>query len=486
MTSSPAPMTPTSEPPAAYDTERDASRPTAAHHALRVAALLRLRPDPWQRHVLAVAGELEPDGTYRYPTVMLTVPRRAGKTTVAMVNSLGLVTEPAGRMRRAWYTFHRRETGAALWRDEWMPMLEASRLGAHVKCRRSNGSEAFTVRETRSVLRLFAPDGEALRSQNADTVTVDEARMFALEAGDALLAAVGPAQSRRHRRQLWIVTNAGGPDASWARKYRDAGRAGRPGLAYFEWAAPLEGEPPDAHADHCSCPPALLALANPAIAHHPEIAAAIEADRHNMPADLFHQEYHGWWDDGAATLAAIDLEAWAGAGRPDAALAPAGWSLAIDGTPDRRGGAVAAATMDDTGTVTVELVADGAGLAWTVDAGAHLARSRAGRIVLDGYGPAGNLATDFERQVGPGALEVYGTREVARACATFYDLLTTGRLTHRGQAELAAAMSGAVARKLGDGWLWDRRSTPPAVLAATLAAAAAAVPQTRPAVARAR
>jgi hypothetical protein len=126
-----------------------------------------------------------------YPLVVWIVPRRAGKSLAALVNALTVVT--AAPRRRAWYAPHRREVGAALWRDDWFDRVRGSRLSPLIQLRQSNGSESMTVRRYGSTFRLFAPDGQALRSQDADLVIVDEAREFPLEVGARLEAAVRPA-----------------------------------------------------------------------------------------------------------------------------------------------------------------------------------------------------------------------------------------------------------------------------------------------------
>jgi hypothetical protein len=97
------------------------------------------------------------------------------------------------------------------------------------------------------------------------------------------------------------------------------------------------------------------------------------------------------------------------------------------------------------------------------------------RIRLDSYGPAGNLVAELAPRLGA-RLEVAGTADVARACAQLHDLVDAGRLSHRAQPELDDVVAAAVARRHGDAWLWDRRTTGPELLAVTLAADAASRP----------
>jgi hypothetical protein len=459
--------------PPAWATTRSPDRPTIGGRTANLARLLGVPLDRWQRGVGDTIGELDPaTGRLVYPIVVLVVPRRAGKTLLAHLHALSILTG-AGR-RRGWYTLHRREIGAALWRDELFPLLDGGRLEPLFALRRSNGSETIGVRALGSTLRLFAPSGEALRSQNADVVLVDEAREFTLAQGDRLEAAVRPAQARRPSRQLIICSSAPGPDAAaeYLRRYRDLGRAavdaGRTdGIAYFEWAAP-PGLPYD--------DPATWRLGHPAIAAGQIAPEALAPDLERMAPAAFAAEYLGWWWD-AAGPRSIDPAAWA-ATVTDETLAPLGqWWVALDVAGDRARAAVAVAGVLADGRVHAELVAQGAGATWALDTAAALvAGHRGARLVLDNYGPAANLLDPARRRLGDARVDELGTAEAARSCATLLDLIGERRLSHRDQPELDEALVGAVARARGDAWLWDRRSTPPEVCAFTWAAAAAAAP----------
>lgn len=464
-------------------TPRNLARPTLGGRTANLAKLLGTPLDHWQHAVANVLGELEPSGRLAYPVAVLIVPRRAGKTLLTFLHSLAILTaEPRAR---GWYTLHRREIGAALWRDELFPLLGASQLGRLVRLRRSNGSESVTMRRGGSTLRLFAPSGEALRSQNANVVVVDEAREFTLEAGARLEAAVRPAQARRPSRQLVLVSSAPGPaaPAEWLRKYRDLGRAAvleerTNGVAYFEWSAPLELDWRD---------PATWAVAHPAIAAGQITADALAPDLETMDPATFRAEYLGhWWEEaGPRTL---DPEGWA-AGAGEHRLDELGaWSVALDISGDRGRAAIAVAGRLPDGRVHGELVATGAGATWALDTAAGLVEAHRGaRLVVDNYGPAANMLTLARARLGESRVVELDTGAAARACATLLDLCAERRLSHRGQAELEAALAEALARPRGDGWLWDRRTTAPEVCAFTWAAATAGAPAgPRPMVASSR
>lgn len=447
--------------PPRWATPRTPDRPSIGFRDRRIAAALGLTLAPWQSAGLEVAGEHFGDGRMAFPVVVWIVPRRAGKSVGALVRLLNTATN--GPRVRCWYTPHRREVGSALWRDEWFPLLEQSRLNPITHLRRSNGSETITIKRLSSTIRLFAPDGQALRSQNADLVVVDEAREFDAFNGDRLEAAVRPAQARRRGRQLWIISSAGGPESAWLARWRDLGRAGTDGVCYLEYAAP-EDLPWD--------DPATWRLGHPSLADGSVDVDTLAADAATMDPTQFQTEYLGWWR--LDTARTIDLAGWSACGASESTMPTARRWITADIAPDRSTAAVAVAAADGD-RVHVEVVAQGPGTSWVARHILELAATRGTRVRLDAYGPAGNLVGELVAKLRD-RLEVAGTADVARACATMHDLVSAGRLRHREQPELDAAVAGAVARKHGDAWLWDRRVTAPAMLAATLAADAAARP----------
>src|SRR3954471_13818631 len=142
--------------------------------AAGAAALLGRRYIPWQSYVADLAGTLTEAGRFRYRRVVVIVPRRAGKTLLIFSYALAVARRRA--MARAFYASHRRETAAAMWRDDWFPLLEQSALHPrYVSLRRSNGSESISWKHNRSIVRLLPPDGDAMRSFASDLAFVDEA-----------------------------------------------------------------------------------------------------------------------------------------------------------------------------------------------------------------------------------------------------------------------------------------------------------------------
>ena len=197
--------------------------------------LRRAVPYWWQYDVADVAGEANDAGDgFRYRVVILSVPRRAGKTTLVLaanLDRLDLIPDARG-----WYTCaNGREVAAKLFRDEWAPMLEP--LSRLYRLRQSQGSEGVHKRRGSSRFQLFAPTPTALHSTNVDTATVDEAWAADLAAGEAIESGITPAQLTRPWRQTWIVSAGGTIESTWFDRWLIAGEQATPGVALFDYGA---------------------------------------------------------------------------------------------------------------------------------------------------------------------------------------------------------------------------------------------------------
>ena len=274
--------------------------------------------------------------------------------------ALGVVV--AGPGRRGWYTVHRREVGASLWRDEWFPMLDASHLTGPRGLLSVATVERFGVGDG-------APprvDGAPVRPVRGSVALTKRRRRrgrrsgeFTTEQGDTLEAAVRPAQARRVLRQLWVVSSAPGPNApaQWLRRYRDRGRASvdageRSGTLYLEYAAP-----PDLPYDD----PATWALGHPGIAAGHVDPEALYPDLAALDPATFAAEYLGWWAAEHDQSGGIDLAQWATLAGTATLEALPGWVVSVDCNADRSHAAVAVAAPTGPGRCHVEVVAEGPG-----------------------------------------------------------------------------------------------------------------------------
>ena len=400
---------------------------------------------PWQRLVADVAGELDADsGRFAYDTVIVSVPRRAGKSILMLATSLQRVE--LVELGRAWYTAQTGTDAATTFKDSWTPLLERSVLAPAYQVRRSNGSQSFTGRHSGGMLSIFSPTEGAVHGQDVDVATIDEAWAFGIAQGAMVEAAVAPAMATRRMPQLWIVSAGGTTESTWwdrwlVRAEEYAGAGGRHGVALFDW-----GAGPDDDADA----PAVWARAHPAVGH--TIDPAFLAGRRVAEGPgIFERAYLNRWarPSSLTQSGVVDPAAWSAA--VDVAAELAGPVVyGFDVAPDRSSAAVAAACPTPAG-VLVSIVDHRPGAGWV-----------AGRIV-DGPPPAlvvadslGGAPTGAALTAAGVPLELVSAADLARACSTFVDAVHDGRLAHHGQAPLDDALAGAARRWFGDAWAWSR------------------------------
>ncbi len=432
----------------AYATRRDPDRPTIGADVAATARLLGRPLIPWQRDLVDVAGELRQDGGFRYSYVVVIVPRRAGKTLAVL--SYALTVTRRRRGSKAFYASHRRETAAALWRDDWSAWLEDSPLyPRHIQLRRSNGSEAITWRHNRSTFRLLPPNADAIRSFSADVAFVDEAREFGDDAGAELEAAAFPTQRTGLGGQAWIVSNAGTAKSGWLAKWRDLGRASindpDSPICYLEFAAPDGADPED---------PATLEAAHPGIGFHVRTDDVL-ADRAVMKPDDWACEYLGLWPDALEDSVLVD--AWNAAAVPPAELElAAGLVFAVELDEDRETAVIVAAAAGAGGRIELELLEHRPHGSWLGPRVAELVdRWAPAAVVWDSGGPAAALAPDFA-DVSTN-VETLNTRETAAAAGFLYDRILAGEVAHGSDPLLDAAVRAARRRRVGGSWVFDRR-----------------------------
>ena len=379
--------------------------------------------------------------------MVLSVPRRAGKTVLTLATALDRMD--MGRDVRAWYTAQRREDAAKQFRDEWAPMMDSRpTLRRLYKLRRSQGSEGIHRRTGSSRLQLFPPTENALHGMNADLVVIDEAWYFDQVTGEALEAGVRPAQLTRSWPQLWVVSAGGTIESTWWDHWLTVGESGSPGVALFDYGANSSAD------DYDPGDPSTWVRAHPSLGHGFPIEALAHQWHTKRDVASFERAYLNVWPRPSLAVAAAGLELgdWAGAAHPDVVPSPV-TAIALDVAADRAWSSIAVAGPAGNRTV-VEVIDHRPGVAWLA-AGIRAARAehRAAPVVADALVAASIVAELTRARI---AVDTVGAADHARACGTFVDLLGSGRLSHRSQAVLDDAVAGAARRPLGDAWLWSR------------------------------
>ncbi|MFE2360128.1 terminase large subunit domain-containing protein [Streptomyces virginiae] len=452
--------------PPRWGTPRRPDWPSLGPAACRVMQALGFEPMPWQRYVLDVGLEINPEtGLFAHREVGLSVPRQQGKTQ----QILALMTHriAAWQRQNVIYAAQTRSMARQRWEDEFLVTMEGSALGPKIRARKSNGNEAILWTRTRSKLGITSNTEKAGHGPALDLGVIDEA--FAHD-DDRLEQAFSPAMLTRPMAQLWWASAGGTEKSSWLNKKRAAGRAHiealwetgeRPTVAYFEWYAPDDMPRDD---------PATWAAALPALGHT-VTEAVIRSELEKLDPGEFDRAYLNRTRKAAPPSDPnVPKAKWPtaadGKSRPGSELA-----LAVDVSQDRSTTTIGLAGLRPDGRVHLEVIDRRAGTDWVVPAIVRLRQLHdpvAVAISASGS-PASSLIDDLvaagvrapqsaeeKEHPEPGHLAVMRTGDMVEACGQMADALNQGTVAHIDQAPLTAAVNGAMTRRVGDAWVLDR------------------------------
>jgi len=405
---------------------------------------------PWARLAADVIGEREGD-RYRYPVVVVNVPRQCSKTTFALDLFIGRAL--ADRDYRAAYTA---QTGHATSSRFYERFEDLARhpLGRKAKTRRSAGTERLTLPRG-SYVKAFPPISGSLRGDALDLVLVDEAQEHDDELGAALDHTILPVFTTRPRRQLVILGTAGESPTGYLWRYLTLARSGVPGVALIEYGAGPDDDPAD---------PAVWERVHPGLAGGLTDTEYLASVQRLDPA-AFTREYLNVWPV-TASAHALDPGSWDACADPGQTAAPRGRAVfAVDTNYDRTRTALAAAWPDGD-LLRVGIVWTGATHKARAAVVEHAAAWRPRGIHYDPL-TSGSLARpDWTADT---------MRDVQAATDLVIQRVRDGTIRHRPHPELDAAAASATLRPIGDGGTAFRRagnvSAP--LLAAALALLAA-------------
>lgn len=159
---------------------------------------------PWQRWLLVHALELNPDGTFRFRTVLILVGRQNGKSTVMQVLTLWRMFVDAAKLTIG--TAQNLEVAEEQWQDVVNRAEDIPHLAEMVaKVDYTNGKHALRLR-TGERYKIAAATRRGGRGLSGDLVLLDELREHTN--WDAW-SAVTKTTLARPRSQVWCASNAG-------------------------------------------------------------------------------------------------------------------------------------------------------------------------------------------------------------------------------------------------------------------------------------
>lgn len=427
-----------------FATPRDLSRPTLGTLQGAFARIwLGHGFMPAQQLIADVSGELLPNGLPAYPLVVVTEPRQAGKSHLAMAQIGERCFSRPGF--KAWYTAQSGQDA----RDQFIKfdeeVVQGAPLAAVTRTLIGAGREIMKF-PGKSSLRPHPPSEEKLHGKQSDRNDIDEAWAFSLDEGRLLMQAIGPTQLTRPGAQTFIWSAGGTANSTWLAELVARGRAGDPGICYFEFGIPDDADPED-----------LDVIAE----HHPAFGHTVTMESLRSLRTLFAGDPAGWaraagnrWTEiiGGAIRSPDWLAHRTTEAIPETVSVGYGAARAADGSEV----ALAAAGQLSDGRVIVQLLGSypDPTLAAQLIAGA-LPPGEA--IAVDPVGPSAGLVADLDRlKVNRVPLS---SRDVSGAVTTLLDSIKSpdGRLKFHASEQLDAAAQVAGTRKLGDGGVaWAR------------------------------
>lgn len=413
---------------------------------------------PWQQYVVDVALEVDQDGDWVYDDVLITVPRRAGKTFLIKPVTAHRCGQPA--KESVWLTAQDGRRAVRRWRDTTDELL-LTPLKTILKRIISIDHEQLTWTASGSTFRPFAPKANAMHGEDPSLVWIDELWSFTLDQRRFIEQGFRPSFAVKPG-QAWLLSAAGTPKSEWLNLERRHGRerieTGTSGRhAYFEWSVPETlpdgrtlADVPDTE------------LTGLVLAHHPRRdhglrAGFIESELETLGRADFLRAYGNITpteDDEGAIPATVMGRAQSGARIPGDGRIALG--VAVD--PDRRESSIGLAWRNPMGVaITDDRRAEGT--RWVVGEIVRLVdRFDVATVAVVAAGPARSVAEELQRAGVP--LMRLSQADHAAAGAGFLDEFSAERpsVTWNGAATFASAVASAVPVQRPSGIVWESGS----------------------------
>jgi phage terminase large subunit-like protein len=440
-----------------YSTKPTPGAPNELAKVERLAEQLGTPLLPWQRYFVRVATELNPDGSYRYPTVILTVPRQSGKTTVVRA-----LLAARSLMKPKHQSFLTAQTGkdARARLGELADQLLSSIIGKTIAVRRAVDSPHIKFHNGAKI-NSFAPTEQSLHGYNFSVGFIDEFWKFDEEQGHKVIGAMLPAMQTHHDRQLIMVSTKGTATSTFLNKILAQGRLAvsdpNSATAYFEWGLE-EGKDvydPKNWDFHPGLHGKLITKA--------DISAAAVSPQ--MSKGEFTRGYMNRYTDTVDSV--FDLNQWDALRGDLETPKQSQVAIAYEVSHDRSKAAIVAAWKID-GQVYIKVIRNDKGTDWLKPTLVELSKANPLMIGADKY-QANNVIADSTLNDYPAfKFKQLTSGDFATACGSFKARVEEGTIIHDGHFALRQAVTRALTRPFGDaGWVFSHRGDPELIAAVT-------------------
>lgn len=406
--------------------------------------------DQWQdgagRAILAKRA----DGKYAATVggVAMSIPRQVGKTYLLGAIAFALCLLFPG-LTVLW-TAHRLKTAKETFRS-MQGMARRRKIAPHVEQMfTGSGEEAIVFRNGSRIMFGARETGFGRGFAKVDLEVFDEAQILTERALDDMLPAMNAAPNA-----LALFTGTPprpiDPGEVFGRMRLEAigAGSGNGDTLYIEFSADQDASPDDLEQQM---------RANPSFPHRTPLEA-IQRMRKLLSEDSFLREGMGIWDADSQHRVISEKE-WSDRSDP-ASMAVDRLSISIDVPPDRSVSSVGFAGQRPDGRWHVELDEERRGVDWVIPW--VVARAKANRlhaVVVDEMSGLVEKRRDRHYLIGTDVLVTLAAaegRDMAIACAKFYDGIIDGSVHHTDQPQVNVALSVARKRPLAGGWAWNRK-----------------------------
>lgn len=413
--------------------------------------------DSWQHGVGSVALGKRKDGKYAATVggIVLSIPRQVGKTFLVGMIIIALcvlfpgftVLWTAHRTRTATKTFTTMQ--GMVKRKKIRPYLAP---GRNEGIRTANGEQEIRFRNGSIIMFGAREQGFGRGFDEVDAEVFDEGQIL----GEKALEDMVPAANQSRHESGALLFFMGTPprpsdDGEEFTNRRSKALSGKAkNMVYVEFSADADADPDDQEQ---------WARANPSFPHRTPVESMERMREQLTDDDSFMREALGVWDaEGSKRV--IDEHSWGLVADP-ASMAVERLTLAVDVPPERGMSSVSLAGKRADGLWHVELDEQRKGVDWVIPHVVKLAeKNRLHAVVADEMSGLVEKRRDRHYLIGTNVLVTLAAaegRDMAIACAKFYDSVMDGSLRHADQPQVNVALSVARKRPLAGGWAWNRK-----------------------------
>lgn len=408
--------------------------------------------DWWQSQLGTVCLGYDSSGKYIATVggIGLSIPRQVGKTYFVLAMILILCVLFPG-MQVVWTAHHLRTSTKTF--TTLRGMCRRKKIAPLIRAMRAaNGEQQVEFVNGSMIMFGARSQGFGRGFDEIDVEVFDEAQILDTKALEDMIAATNQARNPHGALLFFMGTPPRPSDPSEAFETRRSDALS--GKAKKSIWLEIGADPKSDVNDESQWP-----LMNPS---YPKRTPheSMERLRENLTDDdSWNREGRGVWD-ALESSRIIDEHAWGRVADP-ASMAVDRLTLAIDVPPDRSVASVGLAGQRPDGRWHVELDDQRKGVDWVIPwVRDRAAKNRLHGVVVDEMSGLVEKRRDRHYLIGTDILVTLAAaegRDMAIACAKFFDSVIDESVRHTDQPQVNVALSVARKRPLAGGWAWNRK-----------------------------